>query len=189
MNNSAAQLRISINKYHKNLPITTALIAKTAATFFKDSFHKQGKLDGTLLPWKSRSFEFPGKQRAILMKRGTLVRSIQHSSNSKQARIISHLPYSAIQNDGGKIPITPRMRKFFWAMYYNEKNKLSLTKKGEVRKNKKNTGISQSAEIWRSLALTKQTHFDIPPRPFMYHSKNLTAKIDRLIDSLINKSF
>lgn len=52
--------------------------------------------------------------------------------------------YAPIHEDGGTIQITPKMRKFFWAMF---------AKTGD--------------EGWKWMALTKKTVITIPARPYM----------------------
>jgi len=104
------------------------------------------------------------------------------------ARVYSNKPYAEIHNEGGTILITPRMRRFFWAMYHKEMERIGLTKSGAARKDKRNASISEKAMIWKSLALTSKKSFVIPKRPFIYHSKDLNDKIDRLIDHLVKRA-
>lgn len=69
----------------------------------------------------------------------------------------SKVPYATIQNRGGAITITPKARRFFWAMYYQEGKKddfwkaLALKKTPIVIKatdffNKSVQGFKQNAE-------------------------------------------
>ena len=178
-----AELRIN---FRKQLPGAMEAIGHLAAQFFKQSFKQQGQIDGGLKPWKKRSFEWQGKSRAILVQRGRLrnnIRSGRRRMNS--AAVVSDLPYSLIHNEGGQIPITPKMRRFFWAMYKESTKGLTKTKKGTIGKSKHNQKIMANAQIWRNLALTKKKHFNVPARPFMYHSADLNAKLDRYIDKFI----
>ena len=69
----------------------------------------------------------------------------------------SELPYFSIHNRGGKVPVTPAMRRYFWAMYYRNVPPEGATGKRADRK-------SRTAAYYRSLALTKKTEFDIPRR-------------------------
>lgn len=50
---------------------------------------------------------------------------------------------AAVHENGATIPITAKMRRFFWAKYFETK-----------------------ADMWRGLALTKKSAVTIPPRPF-----------------------
>lgn len=54
------------------------------------------------------------------------------------------IPYAHIQEEGGVIPITPKMRRFFWAMYYK-----------------------YGADMWKYLALTKKAVITIPQRAYL----------------------
>lgn len=83
------------------------------------------------------------------------------------------VPYAGIHEYGGSfsIPVTERMRRFFWAMYY---------KTGEDK--------------WRGMALTKKTSFKITIRPRPYAepafedvTPAVTAKAESLLFTLINQ--
>lgn len=63
---------------------------------------------------------------------------------SNTVTIGSNLSYSRIQNEGGDIRITDKMRKFFWAKFKETKN-----------------------DAWRRMALTKKQSIHIPARPFL----------------------
>jgi phage gpG-like protein len=185
MNNEAHKLaEVRIN-FQRGLPRAAEDISYVAEQFFRRSFALHGSLNGGLHPWKQRAFEFPGPKRAILIKRGRLRDSVRRSVVGNVAHIKSNEPYSEIHNEGGQIPITPKMRRFFWAMYYQATKGMTRTKKGSLSKSAANLKLSQTAQIWRNLALTKKTHFTMPPRPFMYHSIELMGKIDRYITKFI----
>lgn len=188
MNNGAVVLTFDKKAFNSGLPKTTKAIGKVASEFFKASFSNQGKTDGGFEPWKGRSINWGGSQRAILTKSGKLRRDIRHSSTAKRAKVRTTLPYSAIQNEGGDIPITPAMRRFFWAMYYKEIGGTTRLKSGAQSKSKTNIAKNKRAEIWKNLALTKGDNMSLPARPYIYHSRDLNKKIDRLIDILILKS-
>lgn len=188
VNNNAYKFKVSLDKLKAQQPGTMKAISIVASGFFKESFANQGKLDGGLKKWKPRKFNFPGKQRAILTNRGNLRDSLRPSSTFNKALVRTSKPYAIVHNEGGAITITPKMRRFFWAMYYQSVKKIAKTKAGKSRNTKSNITISATAQIWKSLALHKSNTLKIDQRPYMYHSKELTAKIDRLIDKLIKSS-
>lgn len=176
MNRNAEVINLDLKRYKRNRRGLSKSIGKISSEFFKASFVKEGKTDRGFQAWDQRNFEFPGKKRALLKKSGALNRDIRYTTKPNQTRVFTTLPYSGIHNEGGRIRVTAKMRKFFWAMYYKEM---------AGRKTKDKTA---KAEIWKSLALTKNSHFDIKARPFIYHSKELNDKIDRLVDHIIKLS-
>lgn len=190
-NNNVEVFRLALRKYNVNKPMLTKQIAYVAEQFFKASFRKQ---EGGGKKWKSRLFEPPGKQRAILMGRGTLRNSITGTSNKNRAIVSSKLPYAAIHNDGGTINITPKMRRFFWAMYYKTMKGATSNAKTSLKTKKttyasssllKASKLYQDALPWKLLAMHKGNTLKIPQRQFMYHSTELNSKIDRYIDKFI----
>jgi phage gpG-like protein len=131
----------------------------TALNFFKDSFRKQGWEDVSFEPWKGRK-NASDSGRAILTNTSYLQNELRRSSaTSKSIRIVNDAPYAAIHNEGGRITIriTPKMRKYFWYMYYKTKQ-----------------------DKYKAMALTKKTAFlmNIPQRQFMGHSKVMMNQMD-----------
>jgi len=93
----------------------------------------------------------------------TLKNSIKTVSKSPRLiHIQSDTAYSAIHNYGGKIKITDKMRKFFWAKYYSTRK-----------------------DMWKGLALTKKTHITIPKRTYMGWNDELRNKIEDVIIKVI----
>ena len=162
-------------------PVATKEIAFIAEQFFKASFRKQ---EGGGKKWPARKFDFPGKQRALLMNRGKLRNSIHGSSNRNRAVVSSHLPYAEIHNEGGTIVITAKMRRFFWAMYYKAMGG-ALNKKGNASSIAQGKKLMAAALPWKLLALHKGDTLKIPQRQFMYHSNDLNMKIDRYLTKFI----
>ncbi|MDD4395679.1 MAG: phage virion morphogenesis protein [Bacteroidales bacterium] len=52
---------------------------------------------------------------------GTLRRSIKSTISGSTLTFTSSTPYSAIHNEGGEIVVTPKMKRYFWAMYKETK--------------------------------------------------------------------
>jgi hypothetical protein len=61
-------------------------------------------------------------------------------------------PYARIYNEGGtisqNIPITPKMRKFYWAKFFEA---------GGGKSKEKGQDVPEEAKFWRGMALTKKT--------------------------------
>ncbi len=160
-------------------------IAFIAAEFFRENFKKGGVQNGAFTPWKQRKFEFPGKRRQLLYKGGDLFRGIQHMTARQKAIVFNNVNYALIHQQGGEIPVTPAMRRFFWAMAYKAGAGKTLKKDGTPGNNQNNRSLDAAGEIWRNLALTKKQTLTVPARPIFYHSRDLEAKIEWYIDSFI----
>ncbi len=129
-----------------------------AVNLFKENFDKEGFIagNGRLQKWeKTRR----NTGRKILTKSRRLRRGI-HIKRIGNGRVVvgvdSNIKYAALHNFGGTIPITPKMRRYFWAMF-------------------KKTGDS----YFKGMALTKKTEFVIPERKFIGNTSAMEPRLDR----------
>ena len=120
-------------------------------------------------------FDQPWEQRRIAHNRGTLMaltgrlrRSYMASDFPGGIKFSSDTPYASIHHTGGSIPVTPKMRKYFWAMYYKSGGR-----------GKKGTPTAQ-AQAWRSLALTRKSTFTIPRRQVIGNHPKVDAIVGRV---------
>lgn len=154
--------------------------AGIALAFFKASFTNQGFTNQTLVKWKNRVPGTPNnKGRAIETQRGILKRGLRIKKATIDGAIVGMddgIPYAEIQNFGGQIPITPQMRRFFWAMYYQAGG----GKKG---------ALSETAQFYFNMAITKEHFITIPARPFIGDSVTLENNIRNYITTELNKFF
>lgn len=154
--------------------------AAIALAFFKASFTNQGFTDESLVKWVNRVPGTPNnKGRAIEVNRGILKRALRIKKADKDGAIVGvddGIPYAEIQNYGGKIPITPQMRRFFWAMYY----------KFGGGKGKSPT---ETAMFYRNLAITREMFITIPARKFIGESATLERKLREYITSELDRLF
>ncbi|MCQ2327020.1 MAG: phage virion morphogenesis protein [Bacteroidales bacterium] len=69
-----------------------------------------------------------------LVKTGDLRKSLRVQTSNSSVSIISDVEYADIHNEGGKIQVTEKMKKFFWAKYKETKSEkykaLALKKVG-----------------------------------------------------------
>ncbi len=156
-------------------------IGKLAVDHFKDNFRKGGFVNNGLTAWEKpkRFSEIGGtKQRygTLLSSKNELFNSISYDAKNNTVFIRSDKEYAAIHNEGGTInstiPITDKMRKFAWAMHYNE------------------TG-GEGDSKWKGLALTKKDTLNLsinmPQRQFIGDSKELNTAITELIEKHLKK--
>tara|TARA_R110002020_G_scaffold376644_3_gene587729 strand:+ start:1256 stop:1762 length:507 start_codon:yes stop_codon:yes gene_type:complete len=143
--------------YEKNLKrlfdrVLPNVIANEAKEFFIGNFDSQS-WDGKR--WKEPG---PGRERPglpILEQSGDLRGNIEViQANKKAVKVGTEgLPYAAIHNYGGRIRITPRSRRYFWAKH-------------------KETGLA----FWRNMAMAKGP-IKMPQRRFIGNS----PKLDKII--------
>lgn len=166
INNNAKEFDVLIKKYQgakKRLPNKIAI---TAVNFFKRNFKVGGFVDSPFRKWKDSTN--PRKRGTTLVQSGRLRRSIKKLKVSFRWIVVgvpSDVKYARIHNEGGNIPITPKMRRYFWAMY-------------------KKTG----ADYWKALALTSKKHITIPERTFIDDSVVLEKDIKTVIINELEKS-
>lgn len=112
------QLREMMDYIEKDVPL---VIGIESVNHFKKNFENEG-FDNQ--KWASRKTKRAGSTdgQKILTKSGDLAESIDYRVESNTVVIYSDLPYAQIHNEGGKITVTPQMRKYFWANYYQAKN-------------------------------------------------------------------
>ncbi|MBR6286969.1 MAG: phage virion morphogenesis protein [Bacteroidaceae bacterium] len=153
-----------------------------AVNFFKQNFRDAGFRDDTIQQWKLTKRQQFGKGAAagytpLLSARNHLFSSIQYVAGRGEVHIGNNVPYANIHNEGGTVNthpvVTPRMRKYAWARYYEEGGK-----------------DAPGALKWRALALTKKTKLDIraeiPRRQFIGESRELMTKIEQMVEESLN---
>ncbi len=149
-------------------------IGKLAVDHFQDNFLQGGFVDEALMPWlPSRrigtSRGAAGGYGTLLSSRKELYNSIRYTASPRKTVVSSAKPYSRIHNEGGiinqTITITPKMRRFAWAKFY------------EVNPD----GKGDEGGQWKGLALTKKTAINrtinMPKRQYMGRSAELNRVI------------
>lgn len=179
--------------------------AVSLADLFDRSFETKS-FDGK--PWKNRKHSRRG---SILVDSGALRRSIKYKVNGNTITFTSNLPYAKIQNEGGEIKVTAKMKKYFWAMYYMYSSKVKRVKKlnalrtyaKQYKKNIKGSVYkgsredNKSARLFKALALKPVgSVIKIPERRFIGGGKATNQRIvtitrkymDRLAESLFKQA-
>lgn len=123
----------------------------------------------------------PNRRGSLMMRTGTLRRSIRSTIEGTTVRWTSSVPYADIQNNGGEIAITAKMKRYFWAMFY----KTSNASKG----NKKNKNLPAEALQWKALALKKVgDKIKIPKRAFIGDHPEVKRMIGEIINFNLNEA-
>ena len=133
-------------------------------------------------PWEKRMHDYP--RGTLMAVTNRLRRSFRASVGRTSVTFRSDAPYAAIHNNGGKIPITPRMRAFFWAMHYKNVGKMTQTKSGKVSKSQRNVMLSGEAQFYKNMALTKKDSFTIPQRRIIGDH----PKVKTIVEGVANRT-
>lgn len=164
-NNNAREFDKLARKYRNFRRTIPQEAAITMVNFFKRNFNVGGFVDVPFQRWKKSTY--PGA-RATMVRSGNTrreIKKIQISESRVVVGIANHNHYAKIHNEGGKIPITPKMRRFFWAKF-------------------KETG----KDYWKWLALTKKSFIEIPQRKIIGDSIALEKTLDRMLISELKKA-
>lgn len=154
--------------------------AAIALAFFKASFTNQGFTDTGLQKWKPRKAGPRNNGRGILIDRAVLKRGVRIKRADVSKAVIGvdeAIKYADIHNNGGVIPVTPKMRRFFWAMYYKSGGAHKDTRKDEV------------AQFWLRMALKKDNTIEIPKRQFIGDSATLERRLKVYLEKELTKIF
>lgn len=185
LNKMASKL---IRLVHHRLPIYAG---RTAIQHFQKNFVQGGFVNGGLHPWPeakrlhSSSESAASQYRTLLSSRKRLYSSFHYTTSIGGVTIYNDAEYAKIHQEGGVTHprVTPKMRKYAWARYYAS----TPQKKGKRRGKNCPAGTTTSngeAEMWKRLALTKkkQLTVNIPARPFMGESIELSTDIDKWVE-------
>jgi len=127
-------------------------------------------------PWPQRLLEGRG---SLLLQSGKLRRSIRAQVTNNSVSWSSSEPYAAIHNEGGTITVTAKMKRFFWAKFYELAGKVKYKKDGSTGRS--SVKLSKQAEFYRNLALMKVgSKVKIPQRQFLGDAPEVHACIERV---------
>ena len=124
---------------------------------------------------------------SLMMRTGRLRKSLLSPKVTSNGIIwSSSLHYADIHNNGGEIRVTPQMRKFFWAKYYQTSSATTKKKNGEASSSARNRKLSIEAEQWKALALKPiGSIIKIEKRQFI----GSHPQVDKHIKEVINHNF
>lgn len=127
---------------------------------------------------------------AILVDTGNLRRSIGSKSDSDSITFFSDAEYAAIHNEGGEIKVTARMKRFFWAKYYEASGSFGRKKNGEKRGDRRTRQLTAEAEFWQHMALMKVgATIRIPRRQFLGYSPEVEKYVTEIIEENLEEFF
>lgn len=188
-----ARKRAEIDRLvRRQLPVRVGDIAKA---HYQNNFRLGGFVNDGFEKWPEVRRRLSGRKGAgarygpLLSGRNHLFSSVKYTPSDYRVKVANDLLYAPVHNWGGEThpTVTPRMRKFAWAMYYKtagiRKRKPGATRRGR----KKKKVIPEEAKTWRNLALTRKRKLNVkvPKRQFLGESRELNGEINNKIESEI----
>ena len=142
----------------------------TAVNHFTQNFRDSGFRDGGLRPWqktlRQRGKGTDAQYGPLTSRRNHLMRSTSFTAAPGQVTIENPVPYAAIHNEGGVIRIPNKPR---------------------TPKKTKNLSLRQVRAVRAVREVPSVRVVRIPKRQFIGNSKELTQKINRLINESIER--
>lgn len=141
---------------------------------------------------RRKSPKMGGRSGSLLVDTGSLRRSVRSEIDQARfsIRFFSDLPYAAIHNEGGEIVVTRKMKRYFWAKYYEARGSFGRRKNGSLRKTQKNARLSTEADFWKAMALKKVGEtVKIPKRQFLGTSPEVEGWVREIIEDNLGEYF
>lgn len=127
---------------------------------------------------------------ATLVDTGQLRRSIKSRVSENGIVFYSDLPYASIHNEGGDITVTAKMKRFFWAKYYQSTGSFGRKKNGEMRQDKRTKQLAGEADFWKLMALMRVgSTIKIPKRQFLGVSPEVEQEVRSIMERNLSEYF
>ncbi|MDR1120053.1 MAG: phage virion morphogenesis protein [Dysgonamonadaceae bacterium] len=125
----------------------------------------------------------PEGKGSLMMVTGRLRSSLRSQQIGEDSiQWTSDAPYADIHNRGGVITVTAKMKRFFWAKYYEIAPKIRHRKNKQM--SERSQQLSEQANFYKSLALKKVgDKIVIPKRQFIGDSPEVRQIVQTLIDN------
>lgn len=162
---------MAVNNLAKNIlsDVKVELTEEFDRNFERKAFFDQ--------PWEHRKRDGNG---SLLLVTGRLRRSIRSQTSGNSIKFFSDSEYADIHNNGGTIPVTPKMKKYFYYRYYQVRDPdAKIPAKGS------------DAQFWACMAKAKK--ITIPQRQFIGKHPKVTQIVKEVANECtkecLNKIF
>lgn len=149
---------------------------------FDKNFERKAFFDK---PWENT--KIPNRKGTVMMRSGKLRRSVRSKQTKNDIAWSSSLPYATLQNEGGEIIVTEKMKRFFWAMFFKSDGAITMKRdkddKVVNRDTERNKKLSAEAATWRALALQKVgAKMKVKQRQFIGDHPQVRQRIEHIVD-------
>ena len=135
-------------------------------------------------PWSQRKND-QDLRGSLLQQTGKLRRSIRATQSDTSVTWSTSEVYATIHNEGGKIRVTRKMKKYFWAKYYELSGKINYKKDGSTIRS--SMRVNRAAEMFHALALKPiGSYITIPQRQFLGDAPEVQTTVRRVIKQQLN---
>lgn len=136
-------------------------------------------------PWTGR--QGPKRRGTLMAVSNRLRRSYRGTIDGNSIRFSSDAPYAGIHHKGGKIKVTPQMRRYFWAQYYKLSGQQTRGKSGKIGNTDRNRQLNSQAEFFKNMALTKKPSIVIPKRQVIGNHPRVKEVVDSVAKRAIKE--
>ncbi|KMQ70323.1 hypothetical protein [Chryseobacterium koreense] len=137
---------MDLQTFHQNIikDVKTEMMDEFDRNFERKAFFDQA--------WPKNSLI--NRKGSMMARTNNLRRGYQAKIQGEKIAFTNSMPYASIQNEGGEITVTAKMKRYFWAMYYQAAGGIVFNIKTKAAaKTKKNRALSIEAEQFKALAL------------------------------------
>ena len=135
----------------RKMPVIAGRMAKD---HFQDNFRREGFVNGGLHPWpkakrlSSGRTDAAGNYGTLLSGRTHLFSSVKYMPTDYRVRVANDLIYAPVHNWGGEVhpTVTPQMRRFAWAKYYQASGKAKKAATGKRKGKKKGSAANNEPQ-------------------------------------------
>ncbi|MDK7376141.1 phage virion morphogenesis protein [Weeksella virosa] len=143
---------------------------------FDENFERKAFFDQA---WPETKWQ--NRNGSLMMRTGQLRGSINSTIQGDGIVFTSSEAYASIHNEGGKIPVTATMKKFFWRQYYE--NRTSNTQSTAW-----NAHAAEQASIWKAMALKPVgSIINMPKRQFIGDHPQVDELIIDAVDNIMQE--
>lgn len=146
---------------------------------FDQNFERKAFFDR---PWTD--VKWTNRRGSLMLRTGRLRRSLRSQVAGNRIVFNSSAPYAELLNNGGTVKVTARMKRFFWAMYYQTGGRITYSVLSKKAANTaRNRRLSDEAATWKALALKKEGDvLKFAARSFIGSHPRVDAAVRRAAD-------
>lgn len=170
---------MDLNQFHKNLLNDTRI---ELTEEFDRNFERKAFFD---IKWPNN--KLINRRGSMMARSNNLRRGYRSRIEGEKIVFSNSMAYASIHNEGGEVKVTFKMKKYFWAMFYQSTGGMKKTKTGKVSKSKENTALSIEAQQWKAMALMPVGKtIKIPSRKVIGRHPRILEVIENVVNNNLN---